>query len=63
MEFTNEEYKEFVKLVNGQESRDQVTRIGSRLAMTDFIKKHGNDKCNAMFAKLTEKDRKQTLGS
>lgn len=58
MAYTNDEYKQFVKLVEGQESRDQVVRITARLAMTKFIDEHGEEKCNLMFADLTKKVKK-----
>ena len=55
-EYTPEEFLEFKRLVVLGESRLQMDRIESRLKMPDFIKQHGKEKCDAMFAKLCEGD-------
>ena len=55
-EYTAEEFEEFDKLTNDASSLDQCTRIAARLAMPNFIKKHGREKCDAMFAKIKETD-------
>jgi hypothetical protein len=50
--YTEEELKEFRKLVEAGESRIQTERIRSRLAMPAFIKRVGKEKCDAMFVVL-----------
>lgn len=52
--WTNEELGEFDRLIDGQSSRNQMTRIVARLEMQSFIKKHGKEKCDAMWAHLGE---------
>lgn len=54
VEYTEEEFTEFTRLVHGMESLDQVARISSRLNMSAFIKEHGKEKFDAMFADLNE---------
>lgn len=56
--WTQEEFKTFEKLVNGTSSRYQITRIEARLDMDLFVKKHGKEKCDAMFAEITKNDSK-----
>jgi hypothetical protein len=50
--WTEGELREFDELVDMVSDRHQVTRISGRLQMDEFIKKHGKDKCDAMFAHL-----------
>lgn len=47
--FTATELRDFRTLVEGIESRDQLTRINARLQMKTFVEKTGKDKCDAMF--------------
>ena len=55
-DYTEEELKEFDRLTMRQSSPDQVTRIEARLDMSNFVAKHGKEKCNDMFAALEERD-------
>lgn len=53
MKWTKAELKEFDGLVDKVSSRNQVTRIQARMVeMPEFIKKHGKEKCDAMWAHL-----------
>jgi hypothetical protein len=52
MDYTQEELKEFRRLVQMGESAYQMDRIESRLDMPAFIKKVGKEKCDAMFEVL-----------
>lgn len=58
VEWTEEEMREFENLVDGASSRHQLERIHSRMHMPAFIEKHGREKCDAMFAVLTEGETK-----
>jgi hypothetical protein len=62
IEYTQEEFDEFKKLVETAESRDQMDRIESRLKMPKFVEKAGKAKCDEMFKVLcnepTRKGRK-----
>lgn len=51
-DYTREELSEFKKLILMGESRDQRVRIMSRLEMSKFVGKHGNEKCDAMMKKI-----------
>jgi hypothetical protein len=52
LEWTEEEIKEFDRLLGETGSRNQLERIIGRLDMTKFVEKHGKEKCDAMFAHL-----------
>lgn len=54
--WTPEELAEFDELIDMVSDRHQVTRITGRLKMMEFTKKYGNDKCNAMWAYLQQRD-------
>jgi hypothetical protein len=56
--WTEEEFREFEELVDSGSSRSQLERIHSRIHMPAFIEKHGREKCDAMFAVLTEGEAK-----
>lgn len=51
--WTKDELAEFDRLTEQMSSRDQLERISGRLALRRFVALHGEEKCNAMFAKLT----------
>lgn len=53
MDYTDDEFKEFKRLVQMGESNNQMTRIEGRLQMPRFIEKVGHQKCEAMFEVLT----------
>lgn len=52
MEYTEEELNEFRHLLELGESRNQLDRIKSRVAMPGFIERVGREKCDAMFEVL-----------
>lgn len=58
--WTDEELKEFNRLIELSGSRDQMDRIHSRIEMPKFITKHGKEKCDAMWAFLESKPRKKS---
>lgn len=51
--YTDEEIKEFTRLVELGESKNQIDRIKSRQDMPKFIQKHGKEKCDLMFKKIS----------
>lgn len=55
MDFTPEEFARFKRLVDDTGSPHQMVRLSARLALRSFVDEHGKAKCDAMFAKLTEK--------
>lgn len=50
--YTADEFRRFKKLVEQAESRVQMDRIHSRLAMPKFIAEVGREKCDLMFKVL-----------
>lgn len=56
--WTEDELKEFKRLSELSGSRHQMDRIDARIEMPKFVEKHGKEKCNAMWAHLTAKDKK-----
>ncbi len=52
--FTQEDLDEFRFLVKKTESTNKMDRIDGRLEMPDFIKRVGNEKCEAMFEVLKQ---------
>jgi hypothetical protein len=52
MDYTDEELKEFRRLVQMGESSRQMDRIESRLEIPRFIEKVGRQKCDEMFEVL-----------
>jgi len=55
--YTKEELSEFDRLTARLSSRDQMTRLNARLRdVPRFVAKHGQAKCNAMFAELQRRD-------
>ena len=52
IQYTEEEFAAFKRLVVLGESQDQMDRIDSRLAFPDFIKATGKAKCDVMFERL-----------
>lgn len=57
--YTREMLEEFDQITLQASSRDQVTRISGRLALNHFIKKHGKEVCDAMFAELNQKPKRR----
>jgi hypothetical protein len=55
--FTEDELKEFDALTWRMGSRDQVARISARMDMNKFVKTHGKEKCDAMWAVLSSDHR------
>jgi len=52
--WTKEEIAEFNSLVDKSGSRDQIKRIEARLGMRNFVEKHGDEKCDAMWKHLNK---------
>ncbi|MEX6780476.1 hypothetical protein [Pseudomonas aeruginosa] len=50
--WTKAEIVEFDELVDGVSSLHQLERIDCRLRLSKFVKAHGQEKCDAMFAHL-----------
>lgn len=57
--YTPEELSEFDLLLTMTESQNQLTRIEGRGRLKKFIEKHSKEKCDVMFAKLTEPTKKK----
>ena len=57
--WTEEELKEFDTWTELFSSQSQTERISGRLGLREFMKKHGDEKCDAMFAVLVERDKKK----
>lgn len=53
--WTEEELAKFDRLIDAGGSIDQMTRINARIDMNLFIKEHGREKCDAMWAHLQKK--------
>lgn len=56
--FTAEELSEFDRASWRASSPDQVNRISGRMELRKLVARHGKEKCDAMFAFLTKKDRR-----
>ena len=54
--YTKADLKKFDRLTERASSRDQMERITARLALTNFIKEHGKEKCDLMWSALTSTD-------
>ena len=55
--WTKEEIMEFDRLIvdrliDKKKSRNQVERIVGRMELNDFVKQHGKEKCDAMWAHM-----------
>lgn len=50
--YTKAELREFDRLTMMTSSQDNFTRIKGRLQLRTFIEKHGQEKCDEMFAVL-----------
>ncbi len=50
--FTKKELRQFDRLTLAQSSINQMERIGARLRLRQFVEKHGQEKCDAMFAEI-----------
>jgi hypothetical protein len=61
--WTVEELRRFDRLTLKMSSRNQVTRIDARIAVSEFEKEHGHEKCKAMFEFLRERDRRKKRGT
>lgn len=55
--FTKAELKKFDNLTMATSSRHQMERITARLALNNFIKEHGKEKCDAMFAEIMKREK------
>ena len=53
-QWTKEDLREFKKLVDMSGSRNQMMRIEARIQMPKFIEKHGQEKCDAMWAHINK---------
>lgn len=61
--WTKEELAEFDELLEMTSSIHQMSRINARIDMPKFIKKHGKEKCDAMWAHLQAIDSKKRAGN
>lgn len=52
--YTDEEFNEFLELVDKSGSRRQAHRSSSRVALPAFIDKHGKAKCDLMYANIDD---------
>ena len=58
--YTPELLRAFDRLTKRLSSPHQMERINARLQMYQFVKEHGKDVCNTMFAELQVRDKKAT---
>lgn len=58
--YTESELKQFDRLTQKLHSRDQLTRIDGRLKVDAFVREHGKEKCDAMFAVLKRRDKRKS---
>lgn len=58
-QWTKAEIVEFDRLIDESESPNQVARIRGRLDLSAFVKLHGKDKCDAMWAHLEAGGKKE----
>lgn len=56
IKWTKSEMEEFDRLSWLSSSRNQVERIMGRLAFGEFVKFHGKEKCDAMWADIQSKE-------
>lgn len=54
--YTAAEFRQFDRLTNNASSQNQLTRIQARLHLTAFVKEHGKEKCDLMWAAIQAKD-------
>lgn len=54
--YTEDQYLEFVGLVEDNESQNQVRRISGRLGLNRMVSQVGKDVCDEMFARLCSED-------
>jgi hypothetical protein len=54
--YTESELAEFDRLTVLTSSRDQVRRIDGRMKLSHFVTKHGNLKCDEMFAEIKRRE-------
>lgn len=59
--WTPEELQTFDRLIDENESKNQLVRIKARLAIRTFTGLHGEEKCDAMWEHL-EAERKKKKG-
>lgn len=57
--YTKDELKRFDALTNEMSSPRQMARITARMAVDQFVKEHGKEKCDTMFAVLQARDAKR----
>lgn len=50
------ELQQFLGIIEANESMNQLDRIAGRLEMSEFVKRHGRAKCDAMFAEIKRRD-------
>lgn len=58
-DYTEEELAEFDRITLGTSSRHQLDRVGYRIDLKEFIKKHGKDKCDAMFEEIQRREKER----
>lgn len=59
--YTQNELRRFDLLTAKLSSLDQMVRINARFDVSAFIKEHGEEKCDAMFAVLKKRDAKKGI--
>jgi hypothetical protein len=57
--WTAAELRKFDKLTEACSSQNGNTRVIARLDLKRFVEEVGKEKCDAMFAHLTERDKKR----
>lgn len=58
-QLTKAQARKFNDLVDGCSSQDQMTRIRSRLKLTEFAAEHGKEACDAEFEAENKRRKKR----
>lgn len=56
MAYSKKEMREFDRITWNLSSPDQMTRISARIDIKKFMGEHGKEKCDEMYAALTERE-------
>jgi hypothetical protein len=60
IKYTKKDLATFNRLCEGTASPDQVTRITSRITLRKFVEQHGKPKCDAMYAELGQRQKRNS---
>lgn len=58
-DWTEKELREFDRITLLESSQNQMERIEGRLAVSRFVKDHGREKCEAIFAEIKRREKEK----